>query len=104
VRGAQFHPRSPPLRHLATFVSNAISGLEQELGGALFQRKHAMALTALGSAVRPYLDQIARNADHVREVARILTRRPVANRSARQAVDSWSTRRIDAADAWQQFA
>jgi hypothetical protein len=32
-------------------------------------------LTRLGRAVRPYLDKIARNADHVREVARTLTPR-----------------------------
>jgi hypothetical protein len=37
--------------------------------------------------VRPYLDEIARNADRAREVARTLTR-PDADRSARQAVDS----------------
>jgi LysR family transcriptional regulator, hydrogen peroxide-inducible genes activator len=67
-------------------LSNAISGLEQELGGALFQRKHSIALTGLGSAVRPYLDEIVRNADHAREVARMLTRPLVADRSARQAL------------------
>jgi hypothetical protein len=36
--------------------------------------------------VRPYLDEIARNADHARAVARALTPRPVADRSAHQAV------------------
>jgi DNA-binding transcriptional LysR family regulator len=69
-------------------LSNAISALERELGGALFHRKHSMALTGLGSAVRPYLDEIARNANHAREVARMLMRRPVAERLARQAVAS----------------
>jgi hypothetical protein len=38
--------------------------------------------------VRPYLDEIARNADRAREVARMLTPRPVADRSAHQAVGS----------------
>jgi DNA-binding transcriptional LysR family regulator len=69
-------------------LSNAISALERELGGALFHRKRSIALTGLGRAVLPYLDEVARNADHAREVARMLTRRPVADQSARQAVDS----------------
>jgi len=69
-------------------LSNAISALERELGGALFHRKPSIALTGLGRMVRPYLDEIAHNADHAREVARTLTPRPVADRSARQAVDS----------------
>jgi hypothetical protein len=69
-------------------LTTAISVLERELGGALFDRKPSIALTGLGRVVRPYLDEIARNADHAREVARTLTPRPVADRSARQAVDS----------------
>lgn len=56
------------------------------LGGALFHRKPSIALTGLGRMVRPYLDEIARNADHARAVARALTPRPVADRSAHQAV------------------
>src|SRR4029453_6976428 len=58
-------------------LSNAISALERELGGALFDRKPSIALTGLGRMVRPYLDEIARNADHAREVARTLTPRPL---------------------------
>jgi DNA-binding transcriptional LysR family regulator len=69
-------------------LSNAISALERELGGALFHRKPSIALTGLGRMVRPYLDEIARNAGHVRELARTLTPRPSAHRSARQAVES----------------
>jgi DNA-binding transcriptional LysR family regulator len=69
-------------------LSSAISVLERELGGALFHRKPSIALTELGRVVRPYLDEIVRNADHAREVARTLTPHPVANRSPRQAVDS----------------
>jgi DNA-binding transcriptional LysR family regulator len=69
-------------------LTNAISALEREVGGALFHRKPSTALTGLGRMVRPYLDEIARNADHVREVARTLTPRPVADRSAHQAVGS----------------
>lgn len=51
-------------------LTTAIRVLERELGGALFHRKPSVALTRLGRAVRPYLNKIARNADHVREVAR----------------------------------
>jgi DNA-binding transcriptional LysR family regulator len=69
-------------------LSNAISALERELGGALFDRKPSIALTRLGRMLRPYLDEIARNANHAREVARTLTPRPSAHPSARQAVDS----------------
>jgi DNA-binding transcriptional LysR family regulator len=69
-------------------LSTAISALERELGGALFHRKPSIALTELGRVVRPYLDEIVRNADHAHEVARTLMPHPVADRSARQAVDS----------------
>jgi DNA-binding transcriptional LysR family regulator len=69
-------------------LTNAISALEREVGGALFHRKPSIALTGLGRVVRPYLDEIARNADHVREVARTLTPHSVADRSAPQAVGS----------------
>src|SRR5262249_51830859 len=50
-------------------LTNAIIALEQELGGALFQRKPLIALTVLGHAVHPYLDRIAENADHARQAA-----------------------------------
>jgi DNA-binding transcriptional LysR family regulator len=69
-------------------LTTAIRALERELGGALFQRKPAIALTGLGRMVRPYLDEIARNADHACEVARKLTPRPDGDRPARQAVDA----------------
>ena len=69
-------------------LTNAISALERELGGALFHRKPTIALTGLGRMVRPYLDEIARNADHAREVARSLTPRPGVYRSAFQAADN----------------
>ena len=65
-------------------LTTAISALERELGGALFHRKPSIALTGLGHRVRPYLDEIARNVDHAREVAQTLTPRPDADR----AVDS----------------
>jgi len=68
-------------------LTTAISALEGELGGALFDRKPSIVLTGLGRVVRPYLDEIAHNADYAREVARTLTPRPVADRSTRQAVD-----------------
>src|SRR5260370_21501828 len=53
-------------------LTNAIIGLERELGGALFQRKPLIALTVLGHAVHPYLDRIAQNANHAREAAQAL--------------------------------
>ena len=56
-------------------LTTAIRALERELGGALFHRKPSIAFTGLGRMVRPYLDEIARNADHACEVARTLTPR-----------------------------
>jgi DNA-binding transcriptional LysR family regulator len=53
-------------------LSNAISALERNLGGALFLRERSTALTGLGRAIRPYLEEIARNADGAREVAKAL--------------------------------
>jgi LysR family transcriptional regulator, hydrogen peroxide-inducible genes activator len=43
-------------------LTNAIIALERKLGGVLFQRKPAIALTVLGHAVHPYLQRIAENA------------------------------------------
>jgi DNA-binding transcriptional LysR family regulator len=53
-------------------LTNAIIALEQELGGALFQRKPFMALTVLGHAVHPYLGRIAQNVDQAREAAQAM--------------------------------
>ena len=53
-------------------LTNAIIALERELGGALFQRRPLIALTALGHAILPYLTTIAQNADHAREAAQAL--------------------------------
>lgn len=53
-------------------LTSAIGALERELGGALFHRKPSIALTGLGRIVRPYLDEIARNASRAREIARSL--------------------------------
>ena len=69
-------------------LTTAIGALERELGGALFHRRPAIALTGLGHRALPYLDEIARSADCAREVARTLTPNPVADRSAPQAVGS----------------
>ena len=68
-------------------LTTAIGALERDLGGALFHRKPSIALTGLGRMVRPYLDEIARNADDARAVARALTPRPVVD-PAHQAVGS----------------
>ena len=51
-------------------LSNSISALERELGGALFDRKPSIVLTVLGRMVRPYLEEIVRSADRAREAAR----------------------------------
>jgi DNA-binding transcriptional LysR family regulator len=59
-------------------LTNAIAALERELGGALFQRKPQVALTALGRALVPYLESIAENADHARATARMLNHVPTA--------------------------
>jgi len=53
-------------------LTNAIGALEHELGGALFQRRPRITLSALGQAMRPYLEQIAQTADHAREAAQAL--------------------------------
>jgi LysR family transcriptional regulator, hydrogen peroxide-inducible genes activator len=54
-------------------LTNAISALEEELGGALFQRRPLVALTTIGHAVHPYLKRVAENAEQAREAARALT-------------------------------
>jgi DNA-binding transcriptional LysR family regulator len=84
-------------------LTTAIRALERELGGALFHRRPSIALTELGRVVRPYLDAIMRNADHARKVARRLMPHSVADRSARQAVDSSElpSNRSQTAGAWQ---
>jgi LysR family hydrogen peroxide-inducible transcriptional activator len=53
-------------------LTNAIRRLEQDLGGALFERKPAVALTVLGHAVHLYLQRIAENADLARDTAQAL--------------------------------
>jgi DNA-binding transcriptional LysR family regulator len=53
-------------------LTNAIIRLEHELGGPLFERKPAVALTVLGRAVHPYLQRIAENADLARGTAQAL--------------------------------
>ena len=60
-------------------LTNAIIALERELGGRLFQRKPAIALTALGYAVQPYLSRIAQNADHAQQAAQALAELRSAN-------------------------
>jgi DNA-binding transcriptional LysR family regulator len=53
-------------------LTKAITALERELGGELFQRKPGkppMTLTMLGHAVHPYIQRIAEDADRARNVA-----------------------------------
>jgi DNA-binding transcriptional LysR family regulator len=66
-------------------LTNAIIALEQELGGALFERRRGMALTVptvLGHAVHPYLQRIAENVNCIRDTAQALSRAWAANRDA----------------------
>jgi DNA-binding transcriptional LysR family regulator len=63
-------------------LTNAIIRLEQELGGALFQRKRAIVLTMLGHALHPYLQRIAENADHARNTAQALVNVRLADQGA----------------------
>src|SRR5262245_20713708 len=53
-------------------LNNAAIRLEQQLGGALFQRKPLVTLTVLGQAVHPYFDRIAQNVDQAREAAQAM--------------------------------
>jgi DNA-binding transcriptional LysR family regulator len=55
-------------------LTNGIKALENELGGDLFTRRPRISLTPLGSAVRPRLVRIARDAENVLETARCLCR------------------------------
>ena len=55
-------------------LTNGVHRLEQDLGGALFERKPAVALTMLGHAVHPYLQRIAENADLARDTAQALVK------------------------------
>jgi DNA-binding transcriptional LysR family regulator len=50
-------------------LSNAIAALERELGGALFIRKPFTAMTSLGWAIQPYMQQIAHAADQTLQAA-----------------------------------
>jgi DNA-binding transcriptional LysR family regulator len=50
-------------------LTNAISALERELGGALFRRKPLITMTALGYAIQPYMQQIAQTADQALQTA-----------------------------------
>jgi LysR family transcriptional regulator, hydrogen peroxide-inducible genes activator len=55
-------------------LTMAVRRLEQGLGGALFERKPAVALTVLGHAVHPYLQRIAEHADLARDTAQALVK------------------------------
>jgi DNA-binding transcriptional LysR family regulator len=50
-------------------LTNAISALERELGGALFQRKPFTAMTALGYAMQPCMQRIAETVDQALQTA-----------------------------------
>ena len=59
----------------------------EELNFTRAARRCGVSQPTLTTAISA-LDEIARNADHARKVARTLTARPGADRSARQTVDS----------------
>jgi len=46
-------------------LTNGIKALEEELGGDLFTRRPNIAVTRLGSAVRPGMMRVARDAEKV---------------------------------------
>ena len=66
-------------------LTNGINALEEELGGDLFTRRPNIAVTPLGSAIRPGMMRVARDAEKVLEVARSLRRslvyEPLSTRS-----------------------
>src|ERR1700755_1898294 len=54
-------------------LTRAIKGLEDELGGPLFQRERAHTrLTELGKVILPYLEDVYRGAENARRKAREL--------------------------------
>ena len=59
-------------------LTNGIKALEEELGGDLFTRRPNIAVTRLGSTVRPRLTRIVQDAEKVLEMARSLRSRSVA--------------------------
>ena len=59
-------------------LTNGIKTLEEELGGDLFTRRPNIAVTRLGSTVRPRLMRIVQDAEKVLEMARSLRRKSVA--------------------------
>src|SRR6201982_4325694 len=64
-------------------LTNAIIALERELGGALFQRRPAIALTVRGHAAQPYLQCVAENADRAWSAAQaVVGVRPAKRRPA----------------------
>jgi DNA-binding transcriptional LysR family regulator len=67
-------------------LTNAINSLERQVGGALFQRKPRVALTALGSAIEPYLRQIAQTVDDARKTAQALAGSPRTSQDVRSSL------------------
>ena len=85
VRGAQLYASGQKVRCLSTSLTNGIKALEEELGGDLFTRQPNIAVTPLGSTIRPGMMRVARDAEKVLEVARSLRRslvyEPLSTRS-----------------------
>jgi DNA-binding transcriptional LysR family regulator len=76
-------------------LTNAIIRLEQALGGPLFERKPAVALTMLGHAIHPYIQRIAENADLARGTAEALVNVRLAGTPVEQLVAMPETPAVD---------
>jgi DNA-binding transcriptional LysR family regulator len=71
-------------------LTTAITALEREVGGVLFQRRPLVTLTARGYAIQPYLRRIAENADLAVQAARAFAERsgehPRRDRASRSSL------------------
>ena len=70
VRRGGFTHAASTLHLSQPAISRRVHLLEGELGAPLFHRRPRIELTALGGAIRPYLQEIARHAHDARETAR----------------------------------
>jgi hypothetical protein len=80
-------------------LTNAISALEGELGGPLFQRKPFTAMTALGYAIQPYMLRIVETADQAVQTAQAfqMSNLSVSPPVQRSSIASYPSNRLGAA-------
>jgi hypothetical protein len=84
----EFHSFTRAARHCGISqpaLTNAITALERELGGALLQRRPFVMLTARGRAIQPYMQRIAENAELAVQTARAFADDEGSQRSAASA-------------------